>query len=452
MQDLGFTVKKDLASTIRNYLKEKGKNVTEEDINEILQRLANVNNNRPKGASIFLGGHKYFGGSNKDFVVKDGQQIDLSVKEYNEIFDGYLEKEKGFPQIEHTDTKPAELILPKAPKPEPEDIKLSEEALKSIKQQAFKTSLSNMSDKQLLQIAHSNYLTTDTEQLEMIAHELEARGKLTESGNISKIIKIIKAPQESNTKELADNTPVQTKEPDTENTIQAVSNDQEETPDIKQSLPEIKINPPEKEIQKNINNLKQGESYTYLLVKEQNSWGFGQNQKPVTWTRNDDNTLTKMTPDFQIDGDFGALTEKYNADGTQLLSRTKLGGIYLTKGLYTTTEYSDAKPVKETTDLKDIYKTIQEDLPHTTRILGLMSPEARIYQNDKAKNNAIANDNQTFASKELKNSKGETELTYKNGTFIDNKGQEIQFNEAEQIIKRLVENQDLSELVKNYYT
>ena len=102
-----------------------------------------------------------------------------------------------------------------------------------------------------------------------------------------------------------------------------------------------------------------------------------------------------MTPDFKIDGEFGALTEIYSSDGTELLSRTKLGSNNLTKGLYTTTKYSKSKPVTESTDLKNIGKIDEK------KILGLMTPEVITDKNTREK--AITKDNQTFTSKELKN-------------------------------------------------
>ena len=56
MTYLGFTVKKNLTSSIREYLKSQGRNVSEEDIDKILQRLIDVNSKRPPKESIFSGG------------------------------------------------------------------------------------------------------------------------------------------------------------------------------------------------------------------------------------------------------------------------------------------------------------------------------------------------------------------------------------------------------------
>lgn len=422
MSELGFTVKKNLASTIKDYLRSKGRNVSEEDINTILQRLVDVNSKRTKKESIFTGGHKYFGGSEKDFIVQKDQQINLSVDEYNKIFDGYLEKEQ--------------------------ETTLSEEALKSSKHQAFKVSLSNMSDKQLNQIANSANLTTDIEQLKLIAQEFRARGDEKGAESIEKTIKAIEShgkDEQETIETLSTNT-----------AEEVISQDalQPETESEQTDKKEIKINPSEEEIQENITNLNQGESYTYLTVKDQNSWGFGKNQKPVTWTRNEDNTLTRMEPDFKIDGNFGALTEIYTADGKKLLSRTKLGSGNLTKGLYTTTKYSDSKPSTESTDLSNIY--MQDDIsgqfPNSLRILRLLSPEVHSYKKEVFKNNAIEKDNQTFASKEVKNANGQIVLTYKDGKMYDNKGNEIDNNQALKIIEENLEKKNLSELVKNYNT
>ena len=446
MGELGFTVKKNLASTIKNYLKSKGRNVSEEDIKEILQRLAEINSKRSKNESIFLGGHRYFGGNGKDFIVQKGQQINLSAKEYNEVFNGYLEKAE-----EQTKTEPIGVVISKELNPEntpleTKEIKLSDEELKDIKNKAFKLSLSNMSDKQLKQIANSDSLTTDIEQLKIIAQELGARGDQEGARAIAKTIKEIESQPSNNQKT------VEEAAKDKPQNLQVKQNEVEQPSEVKKSSKEIKINPTADEIQSNISNLKPNESYTYLLVKEQNTWGYGKNQKNITWTRNEDMTLTKMTPEFIINGDFGALTEKYTADGKQVLSRTKLGSSYLTKGLYTTTEYLNSKPKTETTDLRDINKItiVPGDLAHSEKILGLISPEARLYKNEELKNKAINMDSQTYTAKELKNSKGETILTYKNGKFFNSKGKETDIKKARKIIEKLLEKNDLSELVKNY--
>ena len=91
-----ITVNKNLASTLKAFIKENsGKTINENQLNEILQRVAifdaeRDNGTRP-GNSIFEGGAKYFGGDENNFKVKHGQQIQLSVEEYNAIFEGYID-------------------------------------------------------------------------------------------------------------------------------------------------------------------------------------------------------------------------------------------------------------------------------------------------------------------------------------------------------------------------
>ncbi len=67
-------------------------------MNAILQKVAKFDAERDSGAraggSIFDGGSKYLGGSGRDFQVKQGQTIQLSVEEYNEIFAGFLDEIK----------------------------------------------------------------------------------------------------------------------------------------------------------------------------------------------------------------------------------------------------------------------------------------------------------------------------------------------------------------------
>lgn len=94
-----ITVNKNLASTLRNYIKQNGgKNVSEAQMNQILQRLAKFDAERDAGTraggSIFDGGSKYLGGDSSNFKVKQGQEIQLSSEEFNEIFKGYIDPVK----------------------------------------------------------------------------------------------------------------------------------------------------------------------------------------------------------------------------------------------------------------------------------------------------------------------------------------------------------------------
>ena len=90
-----ITVDRNLAYSIRNYVKQNGgKNVSESQMNEILQRVAKFDSERDagtrEGGSIFDGGSKYLGGTGNDFRVKQGQVIQLSTEEFNKIFEGIL--------------------------------------------------------------------------------------------------------------------------------------------------------------------------------------------------------------------------------------------------------------------------------------------------------------------------------------------------------------------------
>ena len=110
-----ITVNKNLASTLKAYVKEHGgKNVNESQLNQILQKVAKFDTERDNGTraggSIFEGGSKYFGGGGNDFKVKQGQQIQLSAEEFNEIFDGFIDPIK----VETTTNMPEEPALPGA--------------------------------------------------------------------------------------------------------------------------------------------------------------------------------------------------------------------------------------------------------------------------------------------------------------------------------------------------
>lgn len=95
-----MVVNRNLSSTIRNYIKEhgEGKKISEKDVSIILKRMAEVNEARNKdndptnNNSIFRGGSQYAGGSGRtNFLVNQGQKIELSNDEYNKIFNGYLD-------------------------------------------------------------------------------------------------------------------------------------------------------------------------------------------------------------------------------------------------------------------------------------------------------------------------------------------------------------------------
>jgi len=107
-----ITVNRNLASSIREYVKKNGgQNINETQMNQILQRVAKFDAQRDKdgGQSIFEGGNKYFGGGANDFRVQQGQQIQLTVAEFNEIFAGFLsplETQKEAPEVDDVPIAP----------------------------------------------------------------------------------------------------------------------------------------------------------------------------------------------------------------------------------------------------------------------------------------------------------------------------------------------------------
>ncbi len=116
-----ITVNKNLASTLKAYIKDNGgKNVSEAQVNEILQRVAKFDaerdNGTREGGSIFDGGSKYFGGGANDFKVQQGQQIQFSIAEFNEIFKGFLEPMMDKSAANSEKTAPKALPKPDAPK------------------------------------------------------------------------------------------------------------------------------------------------------------------------------------------------------------------------------------------------------------------------------------------------------------------------------------------------
>lgn len=196
MPNLGFSIKNNLASSIRNYLQSQGKTVSEQDLNKILQRMADVNSTRSKDQSIFSGGRKYLGGSGKDFVVQNGQQVNLSVSEYNKIFDGYLETIKEKPEMQKPEIKPEDIKPVEINKTNIGDI--SNVKLNVNEGDAFQNSLKKMSDKQIKQFADN---TTDIDKLAALAQELGVRGDQKGARAIAKTIKTIEEQQQKNKQE-----------------------------------------------------------------------------------------------------------------------------------------------------------------------------------------------------------------------------------------------------------
>lgn len=153
-----ITVNRNLASSIREYVKKNGgQNISETQMNQILQRVAKFDAERDKtgGQSIFEGGNKYFDGGANDFRVQQGQQIQLSVAEFNEIFAGFLNP------IQTAKETPTEMETPLAtevkeiPKPEVKDkeatnpVETSLEVPEAIKEGVTEATLDSVDGKVL---------------------------------------------------------------------------------------------------------------------------------------------------------------------------------------------------------------------------------------------------------------------------------------------------------------
>lgn len=206
------------------------------------------------------------------------------------------------------------------------------------------------------------------------------------------------------------------------------------------------------DINKAINNLKPGETYSYTSSSSINLTGYKSSERQtIRFRRNNDGTLTKNFTDFAIvNKRFNQIEENYSADGKTLLSRKSITGAKELKGASTTIEYNNGKPTTSVTDLRDLSKINYDFLYRAEkRIFREINPGTG-FINKTAGQKVSAKDNSIYSSKELKNSNGEVVLTYKDGKYYNKKGKEISEDKAYNLVEKLVKNNDLSELVQNY--
>ena len=202
----------------------------------------------------------------------------------------------------------------------------------------------------------------------------------------------------------------------------------------------------QEEINAKIKSLKPGESYSYQL-KTSVSWGSGSNyeSKPITWTRNEDGTLTKTVPDFvHVKGK--TLTNNYSttytSDGkTVILYEQMPEGLYHMQEIVSTRHFENGKATHLSTDLSNLDQTLIKDTTtNATPVAKLMSSLKQQAPATQAK----------FSNQEIKNSNGETVVTYKDGKFFNAKGNEINYGKAAKIINELYKNNELGSLIQTF--
>ena len=183
------------------------------------------------------------------------------------------------------------------------------------------------------------------------------------------------------------------------------------------------------EINGNINNLKPGESYTYTQTI---NTGMGYSQGPVTWTRNEDGTLTRTEKSANFSTRrFDTLNTVYSEDRSKVISQDTQEHMF---GMQTVVSnlYDDAGNIKsQSIDLQSIlnskrgsYMMPSDFTSTTTRGAG------------------------KYAEQTFKNTDGEVLLTYKDGQWFNEKGKEISDSKAYKIMDKALEAKNLGELVR----
>jgi len=555
MSGFSFDITKNLASSIRKFMGSQGNNdVSEVQMNSILSRMSEVNDDRKsgktEGGSIFSGGNKYLGGDGTDFVVQKGQKVNLSEDEYNKVFDGFLSNASTKPKAEAPKADTSNLGSLTQSKPADTTGGLSDDAMKSVKDQQFKSQLQGMSNKELKKFAKN---TTDAEQLKLISqeygvrgdqstarkyakqvHEMEDKAKaevkpaetkpaetkptetkpaettsteakpaetkpegkeVTAQTATDKAVTGVDDPQyEADMKELMNKDTktegnVATAQTATDKAVTGVDDPQYEA-DMKELMnkdtktegqvvtaqrspeaPVTGVDTPEYEaartellnkdtkpvettstetkpaetkpaetkpksngglsnddIQNKISALKPGESFNYK------GSGYTAAKTPISWTRNDDNTLTKNHLESLYQNGLPKavkLSSHYEADGQTLISKdvvnTKLDAV-------TTQNYENGKLSSATTDLSKFENRIGDR--GAMRLLNAANPKL-------AQSRGITE--QRFMS----NSNKEL-VSIKDGKYYNQNGKEIEQHEADEILTKAMEKGQLGSLYQQY--
>lgn len=280
-----ITVNKNLASTIRNFIKNNGgKNVTEVQMNAILQRVAKFDAERDagtrEGGSIFDGGSRYLGGSGKDFQVTQGQQIQFSIEEYNAIFEGFIEPLKvdtqSVPQAPVIEESPKEETPVPAQAPELEQApdEQLKEAAPEVKTQELdskpaennaKPDLNEQLDKNvkilfpngLPEGVSANYVNIGSAPVLIFKKD----GKTLDQSQLRELVKAQNQPTPKNeqVKDVEISTP-QTEQAEAE-TVQTSA------PPVEAQKTNKELSPEASQVMTEIKNLKSGEVYTFQKVQ-----------------------------------------------------------------------------------------------------------------------------------------------------------------------------------------
>lgn len=169
-----------------------------------------------------------------------------------------------------------------------------------------------------------------------------------------------------------------------------------------------------------VKDLKPGETYTYTKSTSVSGTGFSsKTSQTITWKRNNDGTLTCS----YLDGAYRAsvVKENYSADG-QKVSTVSTNKHDPYKNV--TTNYDANGAVKD--------RTIDLSSLPTSKLITSTSKQQQLMTYLKRGQNS-------YASQNITNKKGETILTYKQGKYFKPDGKEVASDKAYSMIEKEIE-------------
>ena len=179
------------------------------------------------------------------------------------------------------------------------------------------------------------------------------------------------------------------------------------------------------QIDQKIKDLKPGETYTYNNSVSVSGTGFASASfKSITWTRNEDGTLTCSYTNPGLSP--SRVQENYTAD-RQILSTISTNKRNPFENV--TTNYgADGKVSERTIDLSSLYSDQSNSFAtKQQRVMNYL----RSHQND-------------YASQNITGSKGEVILTYKQGKYYRPNGNEVSDSKAYSIIEKAINKKNIS--------
>lgn len=190
----------------------------------------------------------------------------------------------------------------------------------------------------------------------------------------------------------------------------------------------------QEEINTKVRALKPGEVFTYT-ESSRADWGSGRSYEKhtVQWKRNQDGTLSKFIPQFDISARKTFVLEtKYADDMKTKISEDKLTRTSTPLGQKATIQYgADGNPVSATIPLKPNTKVKRMSFTREGFLTNAMS-------------------HGKFSSQEIRDKDGNVILKCVNGEFTDKKGSTVSADKAYDIIEDAFKNGNIKELVQNY--